>query len=39
VIETIATEVVMIVNVMMTEGGAAEGCFKARSQLDVVIIS
>ena len=39
VIETVATEVIMIVGVMMTEGGGAEGCFKARNQLDVVIIS
>ena len=31
-IETVATTAIMMVDVMMTESGGTEGCFKARNQ-------
>jgi len=32
VIETVATEVIMIIGVVMIESGGTEGCLKARDQ-------
>jgi len=32
VIETVVTEVIMIMGVVMIESGGTEGCFKARDQ-------